>query len=167
METPLQDMELRVSAVRLDQLFVGAVLDEPAGLDRDDAVGGPHRRQSVRYDENGPARCDLPHVLLYGPLALVVECAGRLVEDEYPRIGDERAGYRDALALAAGQARTTLADDGVVAFGKADDEVVSAGERGCRDHALHRHHRVGERDVVADGPVEEHVLLKHHADLPP
>src|SRR3984885_12916476 len=121
----------------------------------------------MRNDEDGPARCDLPHVLLYGPLALIVERAGRLVEDEYPRIGDERAGYRDALALAAGQARATLADDSVVAFGKPDDEVVGPGERGCRDHALHRHHRVGKCDVVADGPVEEHVLLKHHADLAP
>jgi hypothetical protein len=128
MKTTLQDVKLCVAAVRLDQLFVGAVLDDPAGLDRDDAVRGPHRRQPVRDDEDGPARCDLPHVLLYRPLALVVECARRLVEDEYPRIADERAGYRDALALAAGEARAALADDGVVALGKGDDEVVSPGE---------------------------------------
>ena len=43
---------------------------------------------------------------------------------------------------------------------------MGAGELGGRDHALHRRRRVGERDVVADRAVEQHVLLQHHADLP-
>ena len=44
---------------------------------------------------------DLRHVLLDDPLAFVVERAGRLVEDQDARIGDQRAGDGDALALAA------------------------------------------------------------------
>jgi hypothetical protein len=47
-----------------------------------------------------PAR-DLPHVLLDDALALVVERARRLVENENPWIGDEGARDRDALALPA------------------------------------------------------------------
>ncbi len=38
---------------------------------------------------------------------------GRLVEDKDARIGDERAGDGDALALAAGEVRAAL-DDGRV-----------------------------------------------------
>ena len=74
-------------------------------------------------------------------LALVVERAGRLVEDQDARIGDQRAGDGDALALAARQAAAALADDGVVAFGQLEDEVVRAGELRRRDDALDRHGR--------------------------
>ena len=35
------------------------------------------------------------------------------------------------------------------------------------DDALHRHGRVGERDVLANRAVEQHVLLQHDADLAP
>ena len=66
-------------------------------------------------------------------LALVVERAGRLVEDQDARIGDQRAGDGDALALAARQAAAALADDGVVALGQLEDEVVGAGELRRRD----------------------------------
>src|ERR1700730_19109610 len=112
MEAPLQEMELRIAAVRPDQLVVAAVLDHPPALEGDDAVGALHRRQAVRDDEDGPSRSDLFHVLLDGPLALVVERARRLVEDEDPRIGDEGAGHRDALALGAGEARAAPAHEG-------------------------------------------------------
>ena len=44
------------------------------------------------------------HVLLDDALALIIERAGRLVEDQDARIDDQRAGDRDALALPAGEA---------------------------------------------------------------
>ena len=56
-------------------------------------------------------------------------------------------------------------DDGVVALRQLEDELVRAGERGRGHDALDRHGRVGERDVLADRAVEEHVLLQHDADL--
>ena len=83
------------------------------------------------------------HVLLDDALALVVERAGRLVEDQDARIGDQRAGNGDALALAARKRRAALADDGVVAFGQFEDEVVRAGERRRGDDPLHRHGGIG------------------------
>ena len=75
-----------------------------------------------------PAAISL-HVLLDGALAFVVERAGRLVEDQDARVGDQRARDRDALALPARQAAAAFADDGVVALGQLQDEVVRAGER--------------------------------------
>ena len=44
-----------------------------------------------------------------------VDGGGGVVEDEDARVGEQRAGQRDALALAAGQGEPLLADDGVVA----------------------------------------------------
>ena len=66
-------------------------------------------------------------------LALVVERACRLVKDQDARIGDQRTGNRDALALATGQRRAALADDRVVAFGELQDEVMRAGKACGRD----------------------------------
>ena len=70
---------------------------------RDDAVGAPHGREPVRDDEHRAPLGDLAHVLLDDALALVIERARRLVEDQDARIGDQRARDGDALALAARQ----------------------------------------------------------------
>ena len=105
--------------------------------------------------------------VLDDPLALVVECAGRLVENQDAWIGDQRAGDRDALPLTAGQTVTTLADDGVVAFRQFQNKFMRAGKLGRGDHALDRHGRIGKRDIVADRSVEQHIFLQHDADLPP
>ena len=47
-----------------------------------------------------------------------VDRRGGVVEDQDPRVGEERPGQRDALALAARQREAPLADDGVVAVGQ-------------------------------------------------
>ncbi len=62
--------------------------------------------------------------LLHGALALRVERAGGLVEQQDRRVLQQRARDRDALLLAAGQARAALAEFGVVA--------LAAGRRGSR-----------------------------------
>jgi hypothetical protein len=62
---------------------------------------GAHRREPVRDDEDGAAPRDLRHVVLDYSLALVIERAGRLVENEDARIGNERAPNRDPLLLSA------------------------------------------------------------------
>ncbi len=43
---------------------------------------------------------------------------------------------------------------------------MRAGKLGRGDDALDRHRRIGERDIVADRAVEQHVLLQNDADLP-
>ena len=101
MEPCLEPMESCIAAAGLDQLVVGAVLDQAAAVDGDDAVGHPHRGEPMRDDEHRSAARDLRHVLLNDALALVVERACRLVENQDARIGNQRAGDGDALPLAA------------------------------------------------------------------
>ena len=130
-------------------VFNGEVLFEG-----NDAVGGSHRRQAMSDDEHSAPCGDLPHVLLNGSLTFVIECARRLVEDENAWVSDESARHCDALALSAGEGRSALTDNGVVAFGQSKDEVVCTGKLGSGEDALHRHHRIGQRDVFADRRVE-------------
>ena len=119
MNSCLQPMQRCIAAAGLDQRVMGAVLDQAAALERDDAIRRPHGREPVRDDQNRPPLGDLLHVLLNDALALIVEGARRLIEDQDARVGDERAGNGDALALAAREGRAALADDRVVAFGSA------------------------------------------------
>jgi len=54
------------------------------------------------------ALCDLRHILLNDALALVVERACRLVENQDSRIGDQGTSNSDALPLPSGQAAAPL-----------------------------------------------------------
>src|SRR5260221_7187266 len=98
-----------------DELVVGAVFDKAAAVDGDDAVAAADGREPVRDDEHRSPAADLLHALLDDALALVIERARRLVENEDARIGDERARDRQPLLLAAREAAAALADDRVVA----------------------------------------------------
>src|SRR5271155_5446140 len=128
MNPRLQAVERGVAAAGAEQLVMGPVLDEPAALHGDDAVAAAHRRQAMGDDDDGAVLGDVRHVLLDDPLALVVERARRLVEDQDSRVHDQGAGDRDALALAARKCGAAFADDRVVALRQFEDEVVRAGE---------------------------------------
>ena len=165
MDATLQSVERRVAPAPANQFIVSAILDQAPMVERQDAVGEANRGQAVGDDENRTSFGDLRHVLLDDPLAFIVERARGLVEDQDPRLAQQCASNRDALALAAGQAAATFADDRVVALRQFQDEVMSAGERGRGDHALDRHAGLGQRDIVADRAVEQNVFLQHDAQL--
>src|SRR5258708_30408136 len=101
MEACLEQMEVRIASVRADQFVVGAVLDDPAALDRDDAVGPAHRGKSVGDNKNSAPFANPAHVVLDDALALVVEGTGGLIEDQNTRVSYKGAGNRNALPLAA------------------------------------------------------------------
>ena len=98
-------------------------------------------------------------------LDLHVDRRRGVVEHEDRRVDQQRAGDRDALALAARERVAALADDRVVALGQLPDEVVGAGRGRGRDDLVER--RVGPAvgDVVADRHREQERLVEHHADV--
>src|SRR5262245_59625420 len=149
MNSCLQSVQRCIAAAGLDQCVMGAILDQAAALESDDAIGRPHGREPVRDDQNRAPLGDLFHVLLNDALALIVEGASCLVEDQNAWVGDERTGNGYALALATGEGGAALANDRVVAIGQLEDEFMRSSEP-CRcDYALHRHGRVGKRDILA------------------
>jgi hypothetical protein len=102
MDPSLEAVEGGIASSDLDQILVHAVLDEALGVERDDPIGAAHGREPMRDDDDGAALGDLGHVTLDHPLALVIERARRLVEDEDAGIGDQRPR---ALARAPSGAR--------------------------------------------------------------
>ena len=98
-------------------------------------------------------------------LGVAVERRGRLVEDEDRRRLEDGAGDGDALLLAARELQPALADLGVVAVGQALDEVADLRRLAPR-RATSSSPALGPAvaDVVGDGVVEEHGVLRDHAD---
>src|SRR5690606_3953011 len=107
---------------------------------------------------------DLAQVLAHDRLAVRVERAGRLVEDEDLRIGDQRAGDRDALALPAGKIRGAFLQHRIQPAGQTRDELLRAGHPRGRNNLIDR--RIGLRrgNVFGDGAAKQETLLQDDAD---
>ena len=140
-------------------------LHNPAALEHQDLIRAADRRQAVRDDERRPAVAQGAQPVLDLGFALGIETRGRFVEHEDPRIGENRPGDRDALALAAGQLHAALADDRVVLVIELLDELVTVRDACHFLDLLPRRVRPGERDVLGDRAVEQEVVLQHHAEL--
>ena len=63
-------------------------------------------------------------------LALRIQVARRLVENEDLRRGENRSRDREPLLLAAGELHPALADERLVALGQSGDELVGVGAPG-------------------------------------
>ena len=90
-----------------------------------------------------------------------------LVEDQDARVGEQRPGDRDELALARRQARSALAHGVVEPALQPGDEPVDADCRGGLAHLLVGRVGAGEAHVVGDRAREEERVLEHHAELAP
>ena len=93
------------------------------------------------------------------------EVASSRIED--PRVGEDRAGDRDPLALAARERQAALADQRVVAVGERLDELVGLRELGRPLDLLAR--GVGARvgDVVVDRGREQERIVGDDRDRAP
>ena len=87
----------------------------------------------MRDYKSGAAAPQRFEAVLNQRLAFAIEARGRLVENENPRIGQNRSGDRDALPLSARQSDAALADDRVVVFLERLDELVAMRDAADRD----------------------------------
>ena len=93
-----------------------------------------------------------------------VQRRGRLVEDQDRRRLEDGAGDRHALLFAARQFQPALADHGAVAVGQLGDERADLRQIGGARHLFGLGVGAAVADVVGDGVVEQHRVLRHHAD---
>ncbi len=106
---------------------MGADLGDAAGFEDDDAGGAADGGEAMGDEEGGAALHEVRERGLDVGFAFGVEGAGGLVEDEDGGVFEDGAGDGEALAFAAGETHAFFADDGVVALGHAQDEVVGEG----------------------------------------
>ena len=142
-----------------------AALDDPSVGQHHDLLGQRDGRGAVGDDEGGAALHDLHQRPPDLELGLGVDARGGVVQDQYLGVDDERPGNGDALALAARQGQSALADDGLVALRQGLDE-------GCRLGAFGRLADLGvarpgasEADVLGDRGREQKRVLGDDADV--
>ena len=73
--------------------------------------------------------------------------------------GQKRAGYRDALALAAGKLDAPLAYDALIATRQFSDEIVGVRKLSRMLHILLRSHRRTVCDIFGDRRMEKRRVL--------
>jgi hypothetical protein len=103
---------------------------------------------------------------LHYAFRLGIQGAGGFVEDEDGGIFQDGTGDGKTLTLAAGKGDAAFADKSVITPRLFHDEIMGVGgARGGNDFLVGR---VGpaNKDVVADGVIEQHDFLRDHGDLP-
>ena len=165
LEVVLLVVELPVAAAAREQLVVRAALDDLAAFEHQNLIGAANRRQPVRDDERRPAVAQRSQAVLDHRLALAVEARRRFVEQQDPRIGENRARDRHALALAAGQPDAALADDRLVPLLEPLDELVGVRDPADPLDVGRRRVRRAVADVLGHGAVEQEVVLQHDAEM--
>jgi hypothetical protein len=92
---------------------VRAARGDPPGVEQHDAVGKRDRRRAVGDHDRGAIAQDAAQAGADLVLLARIDGRRRVVEDQHARVGEERAGDGQPLALATGQREATLAEQGV------------------------------------------------------
>ncbi len=151
---------------------MGALLDQPAMLEEQDAVRPPDGRETVRDIHRGLAPGQRSQPLEEVILRLRVQRGRWLIQQEDARVAHEGAGQRHLLPFAAGEVDASIepfAECGVVAFRQAGDEGVGSGLLAGSDHGLAVGDliQVPQPDVLRSGGLVRDIVLEHAADLRP
>lgn len=146
------------------QLLVRTDVGELALLQDGDPVGEAEGGAAVGDQQGRAARHHLRQGLVDLVLDAGVDGRGGVVEEKQPGVGEDRAGERDALPLAAGEGQAVLADLGVVAEGQIGDETVRLGGAGGLLDLVLGGVRVSVRDIGADRVGEEEAVFRYEAD---
>jgi hypothetical protein len=149
------------------QVVVAALLDDPATVQHDHPVGQVQRRDAMGDEHRGAIGQYRAQPVVDRGLGARVDRTGRVVQHEYPGVGQDRASQRDALALPAGQGQTTLADDRVVTLRQRGDELVCLRDLRRLLDLLVGGVRAAVGDIGADRVGEQEALLERDADSPP
>src|SRR3546814_13591443 len=120
-------MERGIAAAEPEQFVMRAALDDAPLVERQNAVALADCGEAVRDDQHGAAGGDRLQLALDDLLALGIERRRRLVENQDERIGNQRAGDGEALALAAREVDAAIIDERVIAPGQID--TAYCGER--------------------------------------
>src|SRR6266550_1662075 len=95
-----------------------------------------------------------------------VNRAGRIIQDQNTRVGEQGTRNGDALALSAGEGDTALANDGLVAILKTGDKGVCLGIlRGLFNSWLVCLLSQAIGDVLRDGTREKEDILLDSGEL--
>lgn len=96
-----------------------------------------------------------------------VDVAGRLVEDQYPRVVRQSPGKAKQLLFAGGERRAAFRHHFIVAVRQFLYELVGADGLGGLYSLLPRDRGIAQGDVLIDGAAEDEGALQNDGDVFP
>ena len=144
-----------------------AALDDFAAVDHENLIGPANRGQAVRDHEAGTPLHQRQHSLLDVHFGAGVDGAGRLIENQHGRVGQNRAGDGQKLSLPLRQVRAGFGQLGVIALRQALDKLLAVGQLRRAVNLLVGRVRTAIGDVGSNRSGEQIHVLKHHAQAQP
>src|SRR6201997_4520888 len=151
--------EPTINVAALEQLVMPTAVVHSAALENQYRVGVYQYGETVRDDNDSAAFGNPQQIGIDYCLAFGVERARRLIEDQDPRITDQRAGDRQSLALTAGQVGGALLDSGFIATRQMFDKFLRASQARGIDDLLKGRIRLCCSDRFADCAAEQEIIL--------
>src|SRR5687768_1413287 len=155
-----------IKAALPNEFLMRAALHNPAFFQYKNLVGVMHCRKALCDHECRASFAKPTHRNLNQVFRRRIDACGRVVEDENPRIHQERSCNRDALPLTAAQRDSTLTDDRVVAVLEFGNELVRLGRARALLNVLSGGGGFSVSNVFRDGRAEQKALLENDADGP-
>src|SRR5262245_30056166 len=136
-------------------------------VENNDAIRRNQRGQAVRYHDQGPPPGDGPQALMHDRLALRIECACRLVEQQDARLAHQRPCDGKTLLLPPRQIARILLEQGIEPLRHPLDELQRPAQPGRLHDLIERRVRPTHADILPDRAAEDETVLHHHADVVP
>ena len=157
--------ELEVQAAPFQQRAVRALFDQCAVLHDIDLIHWRDRSQAMGDRDHRSPRRQLADRAVDRRFGARIQGGRGFIQHQDRRIAQDGTGNGDALALAAGQPPARLAHVGIVSVRQGHDEVVYLGLTGSRFDFRIACLRLRQPDVLADGGVEQEVVLEDDTHL--
>ena len=143
---------------------MGALFDDVAFAHDEDEVCVADGGQPVGDDEACASLHQVIHRLLDQDFCPCVYGAGRLVEDQDLRIGENSPCDRQELLLPLGDVACLLIEFHIVAARQSLDKAVYMRRLGCPDDFFICGVKPSVTDILHDRAVEQPGILEHHAE---
>src|SRR5216684_1088377 len=156
--------QLPVESLYCQQPVMSAAFDDAPMIQHEDLIHTLHRQQAMRDLQGGTPPREFIQSVQQRALSQGIKVSGGFVEDEDGCVFQEGAGNRQALALAAGQLQTLLANPGFEPQGQLAHKL---GElrlfHGCLDLRL-AGSGPRQQQIGAQGVIENIGILGDDAD---
>src|SRR5919107_2106131 len=111
-ELPL--VQPSIESSQAEQFTMASFLHDPSAVQHNEPVGAADGTQTMSDDERRTSHQEPAQRVFDELLALGIEAAGCLIQNQDERILEDRPGNRNSLALASRKLDTPLADHGLI-----------------------------------------------------
>ena len=147
------------------QFGMGALFDDGAFIQHQDAIGIDHAGKPVGKDQCGAPTHQSVERLLDDRFVLGIHRRQRFVEDQDRRISQNRSGDCNTLSLTAREPDTAFANHRVVALGQQRNKLMRVGRAAGLFEFLGCGIGLADLQVVGDRAMKKIGIQVHHRDL--